>query len=295
MSVTPLGHGGHQGFDYGEPHGSPHIHPPPPMVHHKEDDDKDKKKPKKAEKIHQVKESVSPDIKVKLREMLTTELNKKLDELDLVPSSITKSTDATIKGKETGDPYRSSQESSGSSKQSSTEFKQGSSNPNAYSDSSKQSSSSISNKQRHNQGTSGKMNHQQNQFSSNEESKQKGSSNPNNNETDDTTTVLSVDEEKIPSAKKVKNANSQFGDDSSSSSGSSSSSNDQMHTDQIDFLEEKSLLAQGIRKAKGNAVTGVLRSKGTEKKSDRCKRYRILKNGKKLKLKFSKKDCVESV
>ena len=29
--------------------------------------------------------------------------------------------------------------------------------------------------------------------------------------------------------------------------------------------------AQGIRKAKGNAVIGVLRSKGTERKADRCK------------------------
>ena len=250
---------------------------------HKEDDDKDKKKPKKAEQIHQAKDDVSPDIKTKLREMLTAELNKKLDELDLAPSlSSTKSTSAvtTSQGKSTGD---------------STELKQGSSNPNAYSKSSKQAADSTSFGSNKKQGsTLGKLSRQQKQFSTsssnnNDNEVHKGSSNPNNNQGDDTTMLNNAADEKIPSAKKVKNANSQFSSDDSKSS---SFNNNQ---DQSDFLEEKSLLAKSIKKAKGTVVTGVLRSKGTERKADRCKRYRILKNGKKLKLKFHKKDCIEPV
>jgi len=42
---------------------------------------------------------------------------------------------------------------------------------------------------------------------------------------------------------------------------------------------------------KPKVVTGILRSKNDDV-NDRCKRYRILKNGKKLKLKFKKKDCI---
>ena len=276
FGVEPFG-------DHGQVLGAPHIHPPPPLVHHKEED-KDKKKPKKAEQIHQVKDDVAPDIKIKLREMLTAELNKKLDELNLAPtsSSATKSADATIKGKSTGDSNE---------RDSNTNLSQGSSNPNAYSsESSKQTASSSSIKLPG--STLAKLSRQQKQFSSSSKDNEehKGSSNPNNNEGDDVVMVNNVaDDEKIPSAKKVKNANSQFGSDQSES-GSSSSNNDQS-----DFLEEKSLLAKGIKKAKGTAVTGVLRSKGIERKADRCKRYRILKNGKKLKLKFHKKDCVESV
>uniref|UniRef100_A0A7M5XH61 P-type domain-containing protein n=1 Tax=Clytia hemisphaerica TaxID=252671 RepID=A0A7M5XH61_9CNID len=367
-------HGAQYGLPHayaGHPFGPPHIHPPPP--HNKKED----KKPKKAEDIHQPAENY---VKAKLKEMLTTELNKKLDELNL--KSATSGDTRENKGNEILDFENTNEFSSDENQKSQSnkhespdqhkemsaaveEEHHGSSNPNANPSSDSDKSSSSNHESSSNHGSS--SNHQSSSSSSfshetKEDSKEEnghhsGSSNPNNNESS-----LS-DEEKIPSAKKVKNDNKGFsssskgsdsGNSGGSSSGSSSSSysgssdsstsssgssgsldsgnhgdngketfkfgsNDDFQdapneqSDQKQSQEEsqsgpdsttdlnnlddgysRSHSPKYSLKKKGSKITsGVLRSKSAPKYQERCKRYRVLKNGKKLKLKFNKKNCVE--
>jgi len=82
-------------------------------------------------------------------------------------------------------------------------------------------------------------------------------------------------------------------------SGSSSKNQENGGKDQaedLQMLEDTSIHSPSasMEPQKPKVVTGILRSKNDDV-NDRCKRYRILKNGKKLKLKFKKKDCIEQV